>query len=578
MVNAQRFRARKVDLKRALPVYRASDLDDLDDDDNRQVDAIETGVEKDEEAEHHLQAAISSTQAAASGSAPAKQVYIPTPDASRVTASYAQLYAQPFTCPTSLVRSSETVEESCGPLYCADKEDLRWADEHQVPVDEFERTMDVLENVTRDMVFGSTADVPSAEYLAAYAGERDQPVSKQMVARVYEHWRARRAGRGFRPILPQVQIHDGSAQAAGAEIDPYVCFRRREVRQGRKTRRADQRSLEQLRRLRANLAAAAQMLEMCGARERDKMALVEMAQEVARARTHVLGMRRRLHATDASPDDLFVPPAQQQRRQKAQQTQRPRAGRKPRETPGQSAVPAGPTDLAPTPFVLPRTLSVPQYPVPARLAALAEGMRARALAHEARMAGWVDATYARPTGALQLQQQQQQDAARFWALPQQQQQQPPQLQRFVQSGLPGAFRVRAGRLGRMFVDRRTVRRADGEMGDARVRRFCAALLRPEDHARLAARPAYPAAVGGQADALAALLRPFSFGSVEALAAREQAKQGEPQLLGGGAPADAQSQLSGSTAADKPGDVLAAMLASGPPPASSLVPPPSIPLF
>ncbi|KAJ2015714.1 hypothetical protein GGI06_003246 [Coemansia sp. S85] len=50
MVNAQRFRARKVDLKRPLPVFRAADLDDLEDDDNRHVDAIETGVEKDEEA------------------------------------------------------------------------------------------------------------------------------------------------------------------------------------------------------------------------------------------------------------------------------------------------------------------------------------------------------------------------------------------------------------------------------------------------------------------------------------------------------------------------------------------------
>lgn len=50
MVNAQRFRARKVDLKRPLPVFRAADLEDLEDDDNRHVDAIETGVEKDEEA------------------------------------------------------------------------------------------------------------------------------------------------------------------------------------------------------------------------------------------------------------------------------------------------------------------------------------------------------------------------------------------------------------------------------------------------------------------------------------------------------------------------------------------------
>ncbi|KAJ2379681.1 Enhancer of polycomb-like protein 1, partial [Coemansia sp. RSA 2603] len=455
MANAQRFRARKVDLKRALPVYRASDLDDLDDDDNRQVDMIETGVEKDEEAEHHLQAAISATHAAASGSAPAKQVYIPTPDASRVTASYAQLYARPFTCPTSLVRSSETVEESCGPMYCADAEDLRWAEDHGVAPEDLELGMDALESVARDMVFQGLADVPSAEYLATSAAERDQP-GAALVPRVYEHWRARRASRGFSPLLAHVQTHDGT----GNEISPYVCFRRREVRQGRKTRRADQRSLEQLRRLRSNLAAAVQLLEMCGARERDKLALVQAAQEVSRARTHVLQARRRLHV-DGSTEDLFVAPAPRRQRQ-APQTQRPRA-RKPRapSVPGHASVGAGAGAADMSPFVLPRSVVVPQYPVPPRMALLAEQTHARWALREQRLGGWVDATFAPAVS----------HSTGFWA---------PPLNTFgeeQEAGRSAAFRVRVGRLGRVFVDRRAVRRVGDAVRDVRVRRVCAGLLR-----------------------------------------------------------------------------------------------------
>ncbi|KAJ2706418.1 Enhancer of polycomb-like protein 1 [Coemansia sp. IMI 203386] len=505
MVNAQRFRARKVDLKRVLPVYRASDLDDLDDDDNRQVDAIETGVEKDEEAEHHLQAAISATLAAASGSAPAKSVYIPTPDASQVTAEYEALYAQKFTCPTSLIRSSETVEECCAPMYCADDEDALWlrvenarrakAGEPEMTVDAFEAAMDALEGLTRDMVFTRSEDVPSAAYLVSYAAERERPIGRKTVDSLYEHWKMRRVARGAKPIMATLQNEDG----AKAEIDPYVCFRRREVRQGRKTRRADQRSLEQLRRLRVNLAAAAQMLEMCVEREREKTAVVDAAQDAARQRCAVLRMRRR-HNVVSDFDDLFVPPQQTQRKRVAQ-AQRPRAAgvRKPRVASGLASAAASAQagggvagDCTPQPFALPRAVSVAQYPAPKRLASMADRIRVRAQMHETRMAGWVDSTFANAvgpfvgyTGAGGCKN----NNGVFWT--------PPSL-----SSGPTAFRLRAGRFGRLHVDRRAVRVPAAS--DSRVQQFCAGLLRPEDHVRLQPRGL------SASDPLADLLRPFAF--------------------------------------------------------------------
>ncbi|KAJ2814501.1 Enhancer of polycomb-like protein 1, partial [Coemansia furcata] len=385
--------------------------------------------------EHHLQAAISATHAAATGEAPSKQVYIPTPDASKVIDAYDELYLKNFACPTSLIRSSETVEECCAPLYCMDDEDAEWlaafnarrakAEQPAMSEDQFELGMDQLETLTRDMVFLRPEDFPSAEYLASHAADRDRPFARATIDQVFEHWKQRRTASSYKPVIPALQYEDTSK----TEIDPYVCFRRREVRQGRKTRRADQRSFEQLRRLRANLAMAAQMLEMCLERETAKIEIIAEAQTVAQQRGTVLRMRRRLGVTTASDfDDLFVPPMQQRKRMAARDPtqQRPRASavRKPRIASGLASAAAAAAAAAggngagsasgsgvfdgllgdllmPQPYALPRTVAVRQYPVPQRLVAMGERITARSAAYDARLAsGWVDATFAGPAMSL----------------------------------------------------------------------------------------------------------------------------------------------------------------------------------
>ncbi|KAJ2349396.1 Enhancer of polycomb-like protein 1 [Coemansia sp. RSA 2671] len=531
MVNAQRFRARKVDLKRPLPVFRAADLDDLEDDDNRRVDAIETGVEKDEEAEHHLQAAISATHAAATGEAPSKQVYIPTPDASKVIDAYDELYLKNFTCPTSLIRSSETVEECCAPLYCMDDEDAEWlaafnarrakAELPAMSEDQFELGMDQLETLTRDMVFLRPEDFPSAEYLASHAADRDRPFARATVDQVFEHWKQRRTDSSYKPVIPALQYEDTSK----TEIDPYVCFRRREVRQGRKTRRADQRSLEQLRRLRVNLANAAQMLDMCLERENAKIEIIAEAQTVAQQRSTVLRMRRRLGVTAASDfDDLFVPPMQQRKRMAARDPsqQRPRASavRKPRIASGLASAAAAAAAAAggngagsvlgsgvfdgllgdllmPQPYVLPRTVAVHQYPVPQRLVAMCERIQARSAAYDARLAnGWVDATFAGPAMSLHTNRIIDPLAGSFWS---------PHMTAEPQAHAPTAFRMRRGRLGRLFLDRRTVRAHS--VPEDRLQKYRMGLLSPEDRVRLLTRT-----IGDAADSSGASSSPSSSAS------------------------------------------------------------------
>lgn len=57
-------------------------------------------------------------------------------------------------------------------------------------------------------------------------------------------------------------------EAGDKPEDPYVCFRRREIRSTRKTRRADAVSLHKLRQLKGELDVVRSMLEMVMRREK----------------------------------------------------------------------------------------------------------------------------------------------------------------------------------------------------------------------------------------------------------------------------------------------------------------------
>jgi hypothetical protein len=81
---------------------------------------------------------------------------------------------------------------------------------------------------------------------------------------IFEHWRARRTKRAGKPIIPVLQYED----LVKNEVDPYVCFRRRETKSVRKTRRTDQQSMERLRRLRSEMEMARNLLEMVLRREK----------------------------------------------------------------------------------------------------------------------------------------------------------------------------------------------------------------------------------------------------------------------------------------------------------------------
>lgn len=81
---------------------------------------------------------------------------------------------------------------------------------------------------------------------------------------IYPWWRLRRQARDGKPIVPSLNFDESN------DSDPYVCFRRREVKTARKTRKTDTLQLEKLVRLRSELMQATRLFEMVAQREQLK--------------------------------------------------------------------------------------------------------------------------------------------------------------------------------------------------------------------------------------------------------------------------------------------------------------------
>ncbi|RCH80253.1 Enhancer of polycomb-like protein 1, partial [Rhizopus azygosporus] len=239
------------------------------------VPQIETGVEKEEEEEHDLQAAISAAQAAVTTGVTIEK-YIPTPDASRLISDneYNALYKKKYKESTTLIKFSSTVEDCIGCPYVMDEEDDAFLQSYnkQYPgeplsEDTFESIMNECESITNQNwphLYLDPEQTPDFKTFKEHVPDYSKLNSCPSLPVVFEHWRKRRLERRGKSIVPQLKLEE----TVKNELDPYICFRRRETKPVRKTRRTDQQSLERLRKLRSEMEMARNLLEMVLRREK----------------------------------------------------------------------------------------------------------------------------------------------------------------------------------------------------------------------------------------------------------------------------------------------------------------------
>lgn len=129
-----------------------------------------------------------------------------------------------------------------------------------------------------------------------YLDDRVKPFTKD----IYGHWKTRRIEIGNKPLVEGLKVTclpsllltmaDLLKFETGADTDdadPYVCFRRREVRQIRKTRGRDAHSAEKLKKLRKELEESREILAMIRQREITKREQLAIDKQLFEQRTNL---------------------------------------------------------------------------------------------------------------------------------------------------------------------------------------------------------------------------------------------------------------------------------------------------
>ncbi|KAF7174905.1 hypothetical protein CNMCM7691_005373 [Aspergillus felis] len=300
-----RTRPKKLTSKASIPIVREHEIDVIDDEVQNALQQVETGVEKAEESEFHLQAAISAT---AQGKV--NEAHIPTPETVLSNLRYDELYPPIFSQPATYIRFSSTVEDCCGCPYNMTEEDdvfLKILNEKREPSnriteDQFEEVMYFFEETAQTKQPFAAVDSPPVLSFADMQDSTDATVEesvKRFAKDIYEHWKLRRIATGNRPLLPSLKFETGQETD---DTDPYVCFRRREVRQIRKTRGRDAQSADKLRRLRKELEDARQLVALVRQRELARKEMLSMERQIFLQRSEVKEMKRKLHIKDDDED------------------------------------------------------------------------------------------------------------------------------------------------------------------------------------------------------------------------------------------------------------------------------------
>ena len=133
--------------------------------------------------------------------------------------------------------------------------------------DHFEEVMNFFEDTAKNKQPFAAVDNPPVLPLEEIEEQYDEFTAvhiRKFAKPIYDHWKNRRISSNNHGLEPRLRFETGQDTD---DADPYVCFRRRELRQTRKTRNRDAQSAEKLRRLRKELEDARQILQMVKQRE-----------------------------------------------------------------------------------------------------------------------------------------------------------------------------------------------------------------------------------------------------------------------------------------------------------------------
>ncbi|KAI0129962.1 enhancer of polycomb-like-domain-containing protein [Xylariales sp. AK1849] len=313
----RKVRVKKLQPRTVLQVLLENDIDASEYESLTTEVQIAAGVEANEADEYHLQNALKGI-----GASTDNEIPVPPPQKSDV--EYESLYPRPFIEPKNYIKFSETVEETLGSLYDMTTEDDEFLKSHNakksaaqhLPEEDFERIMEFFEQTASEQAPYAAVDntVISYEVMAHHMAH--SPVNKLQnhTKPVYEYWKNRRHVNSNKPLHPSLKFETHSEQD---DLDPYVCFRRREVRQTRKTRQRDVLVADKLKKLRKELEDGRQLVVMSQQREMLKRELLNTERLLFEHRAKLKERKVRL-GIKTDEEDLYNTKPQKRKIQEVQ--------------------------------------------------------------------------------------------------------------------------------------------------------------------------------------------------------------------------------------------------------------------
>lgn len=287
---ARQIRIRKLAKHTQQPVLREDQFESTEYCSLQNQYVVETGVEKSEEKEYHLQAALAATSGASDKDAEKEIPAPPAQESSNI--DYDGLYSLTFEKPATYIRFSQTVEDCTGSQYNMTTEDdiflTAYNQDKSVKCseDDFEKIMEIFEESSEIQAPHGFVDgfVVSFENMNVSLQQQVDGRISIFAKDVYEHWKIRKHENGNYPLQPTLKFERNQEKDDG---DPYVCFRRRDARQTRKTRARDLQSTDKLRKLRKELEDGRNLIEMAYRRELLKRDLLDVESGVFEKRLKV---------------------------------------------------------------------------------------------------------------------------------------------------------------------------------------------------------------------------------------------------------------------------------------------------
>ncbi|CAG8680123.1 5406_t:CDS:10 [Cetraspora pellucida] len=272
---------------------------------------VETGVEKEEEEEIHLVTALEKRQQGieeGNGTSTGDgEPAIPCPDSD---ANKRHLFPPSWKMSHTFLKFSTPILECVGCLYNMDEDDDKWLNEYNsksgnnLNEDDFEEIMEFLENQAKNKPhLLAKRQLPSWEECQSWLPDKLLILSNDC-KNVYSYWKSKRNQRFLRyKTVAPLMFELKTAETKDEEDNPYVCFRRRELKPIRKTRRTETQSFDKLRRIRRDVHNGREIIVKVKARERFKKQRIELNRKIFIKECDIKEMRKELGIQNNSISD-----------------------------------------------------------------------------------------------------------------------------------------------------------------------------------------------------------------------------------------------------------------------------------